>query len=117
MSVWITVGLYAAIVLLVGMLLIALPRVLSSRRYRGARSDSYECGVPVLASARERFPVHFYLVAILFVLFDIEVVFLIPWAVQCAELGARALAAVLVFLATIVFGLVYEWKRGALEWE
>jgi NADH-quinone oxidoreductase subunit A len=84
--------------------------------------DVYECGVPVVGDARHRFSVKFFIVAMIFLLFDVEVVFLFPWAVllkefKAAGLGLAIFAPMLVFLVMLGVGLLYEWKRGALDWE
>jgi len=97
--------------------ILGLSHILGPRRVRREKMDPYECGVEPVASARERFSVHFYLVAILFILFDIEMVFLIPWAVLYKSLGVPGLAEVGIFVAVLGFGLAYLWKRKALEWE
>ena len=85
------------------------------------KESTYECGVPLLGPARQRFSVKFYLVAILFVLFDIETVFLIPWAVKFRELfekmGIFGLIEMFLFLAILGIGLLYAWRRGGLEWD
>lgn len=91
---------------------------LGPRRPRSREKfDTYECGVPLLDRAHRRFSVKFYMVALIFMLFDIEVVFLIPWAVSFRELGPAALVEALAFLGVLALGLVYVWKRGALDWE
>ena len=87
-----------------------------------SKLDVYECGVPPTGDARERFSVKFFLVAMVFLLFDVEVVFLFPWAVllkefKAAGTGIFAFGAMGVFLLVLAFGLLYEWKRGALDWE
>ena len=95
-----------------------IPRVLGVRQRNPVKYDAYECGVPPMQeSARGRFSVRFYLVAILFILFDIETVFLIPWAVTYKMLGMAAFIEVLVFIGILVIAYAYVWKRGALEWE
>ena len=82
------------------------------------KQEPYECGVPPLMDgARGRFSVRFYLVAILFILFDIETVFLIPWAVTYKDLGVAAFVEVLVFIGVLIVGYLYVWKRRALEWD
>jgi NADH-quinone oxidoreductase subunit A len=77
----------------------------------------YECGMPPVGSARERFPVKFYLVAVAFIVFDVEVVFMYPWAVIFRELGWYGAAAMGFFFFVLIVGLAYDWKKGALEWE
>lgn len=78
--------------------------------------DTYECGMPPIGSPKERFTIRFFLVAVLFVIFDIEVVFLMMWAVVFKQLGLYGLLAMSVFLVILVVSLIYEWKKGVLEW-
>ncbi len=77
----------------------------------------YESGMIPLGDTRERFSVKFYMVAISFIVFDLETIFLVPWAVRMRELGFSAFVAMLLFVAVLSLGLVYEWKKGGLEWE
>jgi NADH-quinone oxidoreductase subunit A len=77
----------------------------------------YECGFEAFEDARMKFDVRYYLVAILFILFDLEIAFLFPWAVALKEIGPAGFWAMMVFLAILVVGFVYEWKKGALDWE
>jgi len=114
---WAPVGLYSAIVLGLGVGIVVASRLLGPRRNAPEKLDAYECGVPVITSPRQRLSVHFYLAAIFFILFDIETVFLIPWAVLFRDLGVQGLAAMGLFLGVVGFGLVYVWRRGALSWE
>lgn len=93
-----------------------IARFLSSLRAPGARTTTYECGVRPVRDARDRFPVKFYVVAMVFILFDIEAIFLYPWAVVFKRLGMFGLIEMLVFLGVLVAGLVYIWRRGVLEW-
>lgn len=81
-----------------------------------SKLDTYECGMPPIGSPKERFTIRFFLVAVLFVIFDIEVVFLMMWAVVFKQLGWFGLISMSVFLLILVFSLVYEWKKGVLEW-
>ncbi len=114
---WAQVGLYSAIVVALGVGIVVASRLLGPRRPAPEKLDAYECGVPVITSPRQRHSVHFYLVAILFILFDIEMVFLIPWAVLFRQLSVTGLVTMGAFLGVIGFGLVYVWRRGALEWD
>ena len=82
-----------------------------------AQVSPYECGFEPFGDARKQFDVRFYLVAILFIIFDLEVAFLFPWAISLGELGAFGFWSMFVFLAVLTIGFVYEWKKGALEWE
>jgi NADH-quinone oxidoreductase subunit A len=82
-----------------------------------AKLSEYECGFPAFEDARAQFDVRFYLVAILFIIFDLEAAFLYPWAVSLAGTGLTAWLAMMIFLAELGLGLAYAWKKGALEWE
>jgi len=82
-----------------------------------AKLSPYECGFEAFEDARMKFDVRYYLVAILFILFDLEIAFLFPWAVVLKEIGLFGFIAMVVFLAILVVGFIYEWKKGALEWE
>ena len=79
--------------------------------------SEYECGFPAFEDSRSQFDVRFYLVAILFIIFDLEAAFLFPWAVSLGEIGIAGWAAMMVFLAELTLGYIYAWKVGALEWE
>ena len=91
--------------------------LLGPQRPDPAKSSPYECGFEAFEDARMKFDVRYYLVAILFILFDLEIAFLFPWAVVLKEIGMFGFVGMLVFLAILVVGFVYEWKKGALEWE
>jgi NADH-quinone oxidoreductase subunit A len=102
--------------ILVAGALITLSFVLGKRVKDRVKDSPYECGIAPTGSARERFSVKFYLVAIVFILFDIEAVFLYPWAVVYRELKMFAFVEMLLFIALIVCGFFYIWKKGALDW-
>jgi NADH-quinone oxidoreductase subunit A len=118
---YVPAAIYALIVVVTGGGLLGLARFLGPRRAAPGKTETYECGMPLLGDARQKFSVRFYLVAILFVLFDIETVFLIPWAVIYRDLlphvGFLIVAEMLVFLGVLALGFVYAWKRGGLDWE
>jgi NADH-quinone oxidoreductase subunit A len=96
---------------------VAASAVIGPKRYNRAKLEAYECGVePTPHAVAGRFPVKYYLVAMTFIIFDIEVVFLYPWAVAFSELGAFGLIAMLSFIVLITVPLVYEWRRGGLDW-
>lgn len=103
--------------LLVGVVPILLGRLISPNRPDPEKLSPYECGFEAFEDARMKFDVRYYLVAILFILFDLEIAFLFPWAVVLKEIGMFGFGAMVVFLAILVVGFVYEWKKGALEWE
>ena len=100
-----------------GALPLLLGWILSPSRPDGEKLSPYECGFEAFEDARMKFDVRYYLVAILFILFDLEIAFLFPWAVTLQEVGVTGFVAVLVFLAILVVGFAYEWKKGALNWE
>ena len=99
-----------------GLLLLGLANVLGPRRPSLVKAAPFECGSPPVGSAREPFGVKFYVVALLFIVFDIEAVFLYPWAVLFTELGWAGYVEMSVFVATLVLGLVYVWKKGVIDW-
>lgn len=97
--------------------MIALSHLVSPYRPTSAKLDPYESGMVPLGNTRERFSVKFYMIAILFIVFDIETVFLIPWAVWFRQLGVFGFVEMLIFIAVLLVGFIYIWKKGALEWE
>ncbi len=100
-----------------GVLLLALGFVFGPRRPDPQKLSPYECGFEAFEDSRMKFDVRYYLVAILFIVFDLEIAFLFPWAVALDSIGVVGLAAMGVFLLVLVVGFVYEWKKGALEWD
>jgi NADH-quinone oxidoreductase subunit A len=117
MHPWQSAAVYTLFIVAVGASLLAVSALFGPRKITPVKSDAYECGMPVLSSSRERFSVHFFLVAILFILFDIETVFMVPYAVLYKQLGVAGLIEMGVFVGVLGFGLFYLWKRGALKWE
>jgi NADH-quinone oxidoreductase subunit A len=101
----------------VGVVPQVLGRLLGPVRPDAEKNSPYECGFEAFEDARMKFDVRYYLVAILFILFDLEIAFLFPWAVALKEIGAVGFWSVMVFLAILVVGFIYEWKKGALDWE
>ncbi|HEY8716968.1 NADH-quinone oxidoreductase subunit A [Pengzhenrongella sp.] len=98
---------------------VATSMIIGPKRYNRAKLEAYECGIEPTPHAigGGRFPIKYYLVAMTFIIFDIEVVFLYPWAVNFTELAMYGLVAMLVFLVMITVPFVYEWRRGGFEWE
>ena len=94
-----------------------LTRLLGVHRPDAEKLSPYECGFEAFEDARMKFDVRYYLVAILFILFDLEIAFLFPWAIVLQEIGFFGFMAMMVFLGILVVGFVYEWMKGALEWE
>ena len=101
----------------IGLASMSIGKVLGPSRPDAEKLSPYECGFEAFEDARMKFDVRYYLVAILFILFDLEIAFLFPWAVVIKDVGALGFWAAMVFLAILVVGFVYEWKKGALDWE
>ncbi|MBK1691476.1 NADH-quinone oxidoreductase subunit A [Ectothiorhodospira mobilis] len=108
---------FMGIGLLMGILPLALGMVIGPRRPDAAKNSPYECGFEAFEDSRMKFDVRFYLIAILFIIFDLEIAFLFPWAVALDTIGLYGLLAMGLFLGILVIGFIYEWKKGALEWE
>jgi NADH-quinone oxidoreductase subunit A len=102
---------------LIGLALLIAPFLLAFQQPDPEKLSAYECGFNAFDDARMKFDVRFYLVAILFIIFDLEVAFLFPWAVAFGKLGATGFWSMMVFLAVLTIGFAYEWKKGALEWD
>ncbi len=100
-----------------GWVLIALGFLLGPRRPSAEKLAPYECGFEAFEDSRMKFDVRYYLVAILFILFDLEIAFLFPWAVSLDTVGHFGIVSMLIFVSLLVVGFIYEWKRGALEWD
>jgi NADH-quinone oxidoreductase subunit A len=109
--------LFIGIAFVLGGVLLVLPFVLAPSRPDPEKNSAYECGFPAFADARMKFDVRFYLVSILFIIFDLEVAFLFPWAISLKSTGGFGFWSMVVFLGVLTVGFIYEWKKGALEWE
>jgi NADH-quinone oxidoreductase subunit A len=109
--------LFIAVSAVVGVALIVIGNLLGPRRPESEKASPYECGFEAFEDARMRFDVRYYLFAILFIIFDLEIAFVFPWATVFSKLGVLGLAEMGMFLALLVLGFVYVWKKGALEWE
>ena len=109
--------LFVVIGLLVGVGPMLIGFLLGPQRPDPAKSSPYECGFEAFEDARMKFDVRYYLVAILFILFDLEIAFLFPWAVVLDTIGVFGIVAMGIFLTILIVGFIYEWKKGALEWE
>ena len=103
------------VLLVVGALVIAW--LIGPRSYTKKKGEPFECGIPTRGDSMAQFHVGYYLFAILFLMFDVETVFLFPWATICKSIGSQALLAVGTFLVILVLGLAYAWKKGALRWK
>jgi NADH-quinone oxidoreductase subunit A len=109
--------LFIVVAFAIGGAMIAIGFALGPHKPDSEKLSPYECGFEAFEDARMKFDVRYYLVAILFILFDLEIAFLFPWAVTLNEIGAFGFWSMMIFLAILVVGFVYEWKKGALEWE
>jgi NADH-quinone oxidoreductase subunit A len=109
--------LFIAVGLAVGVAPLVLGKLLGPHRPDPEKLSPYECGFDAFEDARMKFDVRYYLVAILFILFDLEIAFLFPWAAVINEIGFAGFLSMMVFLAILTVGFVYEWMKGALEWE
>jgi len=109
--------LFLAVAAVIGVALLVLGNLLGPKKPAAEKLAPYECGFEAFEDARMRFDVRYYLVAILFIIFDLEVAFLIPWAVVLEDVGLPGMIAMGMFLFILVIGFVYEWKKDALEWE
>ncbi len=114
---YLPVLVFLAVGMTVGAVMIALGFILGTRRPDSEKLSPYECGFEAFEDARMKFDVRYYLVAILFIIFDLEIAFLFPWAVVLEKIGMVGMLAMVVFLGILVVGFIYEWKKGALEWE
>src|SRR3954468_11524651 len=108
---------FIAVAMVIGLALLIAPFIVAYRQPDPEKLSAYECGFNAFDDARMKFDVRFYLVAILFIIFDLEVSFLFPWAVSFQEVGVFGFWSMMVFLGVLTIGFIYEWKKGALEWD
>ncbi|WP_420348345.1 NADH-quinone oxidoreductase subunit A [Pelagibius sp.] len=109
--------MFLGIAVALAVLIVAASYILARQRPDSEKVSAYECGFEAFDDARSRFDVRFYLVAILFIIFDLEVAFLFPWAVALGDIGVFGFWSMVIFLGILTIGFIYEWKKGALEWE
>lgn len=109
--------IFIAIALGLGIAMVVGSYIVARQRPDSEKVSAYECGFEAFDDARSKFDVRFYLVAILFIIFDLEVAFLFPWAIALGDIGLFGFWSMMVFLGLLTIGFVYEWKKGALEWE
>jgi NADH-quinone oxidoreductase subunit A len=117
LSDYLPILVFLGIAMVVGVAAIGLPFLLAKQHPDAEKLSPYECGFEPFDDARRKFDVRFYLVAILFIIFDLEVAFLFPWAVTLGDIGLLGFFSMLAFLGVLTVGFIYEWKKGALEWE
>lgn len=111
------IGALIFLAILVAFIVVVISRIFGPFRPTERKTAPYESGMKPIGPANRRLPVKFYLIAVLFIIFDVEVVFFLPWAVQMRELGVYGLIVMGVFMFILTVGFIYEWKKGALEWE
>jgi NADH-quinone oxidoreductase subunit A len=117
LQAYIPLMVFIGIAALIGLALLAAAFVVAYKQPDPEKLSAYECGFNAFDDARMKFDVRFYLVAILFIIFDLEVTFLFPWAVTFHQVGVYGFWAMMIFLAVLTIGFIYEWKKGALEWD
>lgn len=109
--------IFIGVSLVIGLALLVAPFLAAYSKPDPAKLSAYECGFNAFDDARMKFDVRFYLIAILFIIFDLEVAFLFPWAITFGKLGWFGFVSMMIFLGVLTIGFVYEWKKGALEWD
>jgi NADH-quinone oxidoreductase subunit A len=114
---YLPIVVFFAVCLVIGLGLMVAPFLVAVQNPDPEKVSAYECGFNAFDDARMKFDVRFYLVSILFIIFDLEVAFLFPWAVAFKEVGAAGFWSMMVFLGVLTIGFIYEWRKGALEWD
>jgi NADH-quinone oxidoreductase subunit A len=114
---YVAIGVLIALTVLVAVIAITLGMLFGPNRPTARKAAPYESGMTPLGPGNRRVPVRYYLIAVLFILFDIEVVFFLPWAVSFRQMGLFGLIEMIIFIVILLVGYIYAWKRGALEWE
>lgn len=114
---YLPVLIFIIVGLVVGGVMVAMGFIMSPHRPDSEKLSPYECGFEAFGDARMKFDVRYYLVAILFIIFDLEIAFLFPWAIVLEDIGVFGYIAMAIFLGILVIGFIYEWMKGALEWE
>ena len=114
---YLPVIIFLGVALVIGLALLVSPFLIAFKNPDPEKLSAYECGFNAFDDARMKFDVRFYLVSILFIIFDLEVAFLFPWAVAFKDVGLFGFWSMMVFLAVLTIGFAYEWKKGALEWD
>ena len=117
LSQYMPLVIFIGVALVIGLALLVAPFIIAFRDPDPEKLSPYECGFAPFDDARMKFDVRFYLVSILFIIFDLEVAFLFPWAVVFGDIGWFGFWSVMVFLGVLTIGFVYEWRKGALEWD
>ena len=114
---YIPIAIFIGIALVIGLALLIAPFAVAFKAPDSEKLSAFECGFNAFDDARMKFDIRFYLVSILFIIFDLEVAFLFPWAITFGQLGNLGFFSMMIFLGVLTVGFVYEWKKGALEWD
>lgn len=114
---YLPVLIFLGVAVALATVMVLIPFIVALRRPDKEKNSAYECGFEAFSDARHKFDVRFYLVSILFIIFDLEIAFLFPWAVSLGKIGVFGFWSMIIFLAVLTIGFIYEWKKGALEWE
>jgi NADH-quinone oxidoreductase subunit A len=117
LSSYLPIVIFIGVALVVGLALVVAPFLIAYRSPDPEKLSAYECGFNPFDDARMKFDIRYYLVSILFIIFDLEVAFLFPWAVSFGKVGWLGFWSMMVFLGVLTIGFIYEWKKGALEWD
>ncbi|MCC2646537.1 MAG: ndhC [Rickettsiaceae bacterium] len=111
------IAVFFCVATALSIVIVVLPQLLAMKKPQKDKLSAYECGFEPFGDARGKFDVRFYLVAILFIIFDLEIAFLFPWAITLGKIGLVGFWSMMIFLGVLTIGFIYEWKKGALEWE
>ena len=114
---YLPIVIFFAIASVLSLVMIIIPTIFASHKPDKEKISPYECGFEPFQDARSEFDVRFYLVSILFIIFDLEIIFLFPWAITLSKIGALGFWSMMIFIGLLTIGFIYEWKKGALEWE
>ncbi len=117
LSNYVPILIFMAVAVVMGLAMMTAGRIIGPHRPDQEKLSPYECGFEAFEDSRMKFDVRYYLVAILFIIFDLEIAFLFPWAIALDEIGLLGFVAMMIFLTILVVGFIYEWMKGALEWE
>ena len=117
LSTYLPLVIFMGVSVVIGLALLVAPYIVAYRQPDPEKLSAYECGFNAFDDARMTFDVRYFLVALLFIIFDLEVAFLFPWAVTFGGLGALGFWSMMIFLGVLTIGFIYEWKKGALEWD
>jgi NADH-quinone oxidoreductase subunit A len=114
---YLPLAIFFGVALFIGLAMLVAPFLIAPNNPDPEKVSAYECGFPAFDDARMKFDVRYYLVSILFIIFDLEVAFLFPWTVAFKQAGAYGFWAMMIFLGVLTIGFIYEWRKGALEWD